>query len=201
MAPCDNIFENDSLDGTHDTEVHFGGISITAVGDFFQLLPVCDQFVFQDGKGHVQGATHLWRSLFMMFELTTNMCQRGDTTYSEVLNHIRTGRLTRGDIRLLRLRLPSRVENPVCLSDELFRGTVRLLPRMIQIEEYNDQCHQQHATTSIVYEFKAEHAILESRFLPAGVSSGSVPENLIPKEDRDCALLRSTDNTNSQYYV
>ena len=40
--------------------------------------------------------------------------------------------------------------------------------------------------------FKAEHGILELRFLPADVSSRSVPENLIPKEDRDCAGLRST---------
>ena len=60
------------------------------------------------------------------------------------------------------------------------------------MEEYNDQCLQKLATTSTVYDFKAEHAILESRFLPAGVSSGSVPEHLIPKEDRDCAGLRST---------
>ena len=31
-------------------------LSIIAVGDFFQLPPVRNQFVFQDGKGHVQGA-------------------------------------------------------------------------------------------------------------------------------------------------
>jgi len=60
------------------------------------------------------------------------------------------------------------------------------------VEEYNDQCLQQFATTSTVYELKAEHAILESKFLPAGVSSGIVPENLIPKEDRDCAGLHKT---------
>ena len=115
----------------------------------------------------------------MMFEFNTNMRQRGDATYSEVLNHIRTGRQTPGDIRLLRSRLMSGVENPLCLSDERFKG---LLPGKIQVEEYNDQCLQQHATTSI----------LEIRFLPAGVSSGSVPEILIPKEDRDCGGLRST---------
>ena len=54
------------IKGTDDTEVHFGGISIIAVGDFFQLPPVRDRFVFQDGKGHVQGATHLWRTLFIV---------------------------------------------------------------------------------------------------------------------------------------
>ena len=64
------------IKGTDDTEVHFGEISIIAVGDFFQLPPVRDRFVLQDGKGHVQGATHLWRNLFTMFELTTT-CARG----------------------------------------------------------------------------------------------------------------------------
>ena len=60
------------------------------------------------------------------------------------------------------------------------------------MEQYNDQCLQQLATTSTVYELKAGHSILESRFLPAGVSYGSVPENLIPKEDRECAGLHRT---------
>ena len=126
------------IKGTDDTEVHFGGISIIAVGDFFQLTPVHDQFVFQDGKGHVQGATHLWRTLFTVFELTTNMRQRNDTTFSEVLNHIRTGSHTPDDIQLLRSRLTSGVLNPVSLTDERFRGALRLLPRKVQVEEYND---------------------------------------------------------------
>ena len=52
-----------------------------------------------------------------VFELNTNMRQRGDATYSEVLNHIRTGRPTPGDIRLLRSMFTSRVENLGCLSD------------------------------------------------------------------------------------
>ena len=93
---------------------------------------------------------------------------------------------------LLRSRLTSGVLNPVSLTDERFRGTLRLLPRKVQVEEYNDQCLQKLATTSTVYDYKAEHAILESRFLPAGVSSGSVPEHLIPKEGSDCAGLFST---------
>ena len=187
------------IKGTDDTEIYFGGISIIAVGDFFQLQPVRDQFVFQDGKGHVQGATHLWRNLFTVFELTTNMCQRNDITYSEVLNHIRTGSHPPDNIQLLRLRLTSGVLNPVSLTDGRFRGALRLLPRKVQVEEYNDQCLQKLATTSTVYDFKAEHAIPESRFLPAGVSSGSVPEHLIPKEDRDCAGLRSTSSLQPEH--
>ena len=106
------------IKGTDDTEVHCGGISFIAVGDFLQLPPVRNRFVFQDGKGHVQRATHLWCNLFTMFELTTNMRQRNDNTYSVVLNHIMTGSHTQNDIQFHRSRLTSGVENPVSLSDE-----------------------------------------------------------------------------------
>ena len=37
------------INGTDDTEAQFGGLSI-AVGDFYQLPPVCDCFVFRNGK-------------------------------------------------------------------------------------------------------------------------------------------------------
>ena len=43
-----------------------------------------------------------------------------------------------------------------------------------------------------MYEFKAEHVILESRSLPHGVTSRNVPERLIPKDDNNCAGLPHT---------
>uniref|UniRef100_A0A1X7V4V4 ATP-dependent DNA helicase n=1 Tax=Amphimedon queenslandica TaxID=400682 RepID=A0A1X7V4V4_AMPQE len=39
------------IKGTEDTEVHFGGLNVTAGGDFFQLIPVMEKFVFQYGRG------------------------------------------------------------------------------------------------------------------------------------------------------
>ena len=101
---------------TDDTEVYFGGLSIIAVGDFYQLPPVRDRFVFQNGRGHVPASTHLWRDLFKMVEFNTSMRQRKDTTYSEVLNHIRTGDHTTEDIQLLQTRQTSGIVNPVQLQ-------------------------------------------------------------------------------------
>ena len=101
------------IKGTDDTEVYFGGLNIIAVGDFYQLPPVRDRFVFQNGRGYVPASTHLWRDLFTMVELHTNMRQRNDTTYSEVLNRIRTGDHTSDDVKLLRTRLTSGIINPV----------------------------------------------------------------------------------------
>ena len=43
-----------------------------------------------------------------------------------------------------------------------------------------------------MYEFKAEHVILESCSLPHGVTSRDVPEQLIPNDDNNCAGLPHT---------
>ena len=71
------------IKGTDDTEVLFGGLNVIAVGDFFQLPPVRDKFVFEDGRGYHQGSTHVWTNEFKLIELTQNMRQRGDTEYSQ----------------------------------------------------------------------------------------------------------------------
>ena len=54
-----------------------------------------------------------------MVKLHTNMRQRNDTTYSEVLNRIRTGDHTPEDIQLLRTRLTSGIVNYVMLNSAL----------------------------------------------------------------------------------
>ena len=100
-----------------------------------------------------------------MVELHTNMRQRNDTTYSEVLNRIRTGNHTPEDIQLLRTRLTSGIINPVQLRDAKFNTALYLLPRKEQVEEHNTQQLQELAQTTPVYEFKAEHVILESCYL------------------------------------
>ena len=74
-----------------------------------------------------------------MVELHTNMRQRNDTTYSEVLNRIRTGDHTPEDIQLLRTRLTSGIINPVQLRDAKFSSALYLMPRKEQVEEYNTQ--------------------------------------------------------------
>ena len=125
------------IKGIDDTEMYFGGLNIIAVGDFYQLPPVHDRFVFQNGRGYVPASTHLWRDLFTMVELHTNMRQRNDTAYSEVLNRIRTGDHTTEDIRLLRTRLTSGINNPVQLRDAKFNSALHLLPRKEQVEEHN----------------------------------------------------------------
>ena len=127
-----------------------------------------------------------------MVELHTNMRHRNDTAYSELLNRIRTGDHTTEDIRLLRTRLTSGIISPVQLRDAKYNSALYLLPRKEQVEEHNTQRLLELGQTTPVYEFKAEHVILESRSLPHGVASRDVPERLIPKNDNNCTGLPHT---------
>ena len=92
------------------------------------------------------------------------------------------------DIQLLR----TGIVNPVQLRDAKFSSALYLLPRKEQVEEHNMQRLLELAQTTPVYEFNAEHAILESCYLPHGVTSWDVPERLIPKDDNNYAGLPHT---------
>ena len=61
------------IKGIEDVSVFFGGVSVLAVGDFYQLPPVRGSFLFLNGKDYVPGTTHLWRDLFQLVELEQNM--------------------------------------------------------------------------------------------------------------------------------
>ena len=156
------------IKGTDDTEVLIGDLNVIAVGDFFQLPPVRDKFIFQEDNGYNPGSTHLWRDIFTMVELTINMRQMGDNTYSQVLGRIRTGQQTPDDIAL------------------------RLLPLNVMVDEYNTHRLRQLAQASTVFEFKGEHSIVDSdsaRESYGVVQHVDVPERLIPPDDNDCAGL------------
>ena len=83
----------------------FGGISIIAVGDLFQLKPVMDSYIFRTpGNGYLPLATNLWQELFYMFELTEIMRQADNKPFAELLNRLREGNHTSEDIRCLQKR-------------------------------------------------------------------------------------------------
>lgn len=70
-------FINLRLQEVFATEQPFGGVSIVAVGDLFQLKPVFDNWIFQqlnDGYGPL--ATNLWQDYFKNFELTDYEAER-----------------------------------------------------------------------------------------------------------------------------
>ena len=70
------------------------------------------------------------------------------------------------------------------MHDPKFNSALYLLPRKEQVEKYNTQQLHELAQTTSVCEFKAEHIILESCYLPHGVT--------ISKDDKNCAGLPHT---------
>ena len=174
------------IKGIEDASVFFGGVSVIAVGDFYQLPPVRDSFLFQNGKDYVPGTTHLWRDLFRLVELEQNMRQKGDGSYARLLNRVRTGSYTSDDVSML--------QSCVVRSDDLvkppFSSALHLLPTVEQCNRHNNRCLDDVAVNSSIYEFTATHTLVECGDLPPGVArSGEVPAQYIPRDDNDCAGL------------
>lgn len=89
----------------------FGGVSVIAFGDLFQLKPVMDSWVFSTGYNsggelEILGP-NLWKDLFSFFELTEIMRQKGDLRFAQLLNRLREGNQMPDDIELLKERVIS----------------------------------------------------------------------------------------------
>ena len=103
-----NIQLNKRLQEIKGIDSDFGGISIIAMGDLFQLEPVFDGYVFETLKGSYGAlATNLWAKHFSMYELRQIMRQRDSRLFPEILNRLREGKHTEEDIRILKQRLIS----------------------------------------------------------------------------------------------
>lgn len=69
-------------------DITFGGVSILAVGDLYQLPPVAQSQVFStvsDSYAQFYGSGSLWVDEFELIELDEIMRQRGDIAFSELL--------------------------------------------------------------------------------------------------------------------
>ena len=83
----------------------FGGVSIITLGDFFQLKPVMDGYMFTDVQclnSYDILAPNLWRKYFKMFELDEIMHQRESKMFAEILNRLREGNHTASDLQKLK---------------------------------------------------------------------------------------------------
>ena len=65
---------NNRLKDIKGSSLPFGGVSIVAIGDLFQLQPVMDNHTFKDIVNQQYGvlAPNMWKKLFKMFELKNN---------------------------------------------------------------------------------------------------------------------------------
>ena len=94
----------------------FGGVSIIAIGDLFQLEPVMDGYIFKDLRNldYAVLAPSLWHKHFKMFELNEIMRQRDSKLFAELLNRLREGMHTPDDILKLKERVVQEdISNPI----------------------------------------------------------------------------------------
>ena len=80
------------------TKAAFGGLSVIAVGDLYQLRPVGDFLICLDLKEIASSlATNLWKEYFTMYELVDIMIQKDDLAFAQLLNRLRLNEMTEGD--------------------------------------------------------------------------------------------------------
>ena len=123
-----------------------------------------------------------------MIELEVNLRQQNDSSFSEILNRIRTGVHTNEDVKVLQTRLVS--GGTVDLLASPFDTALTLYPRTVDVDGHHEMQIKSLAKSSQIYSIDAEHAILESRGqIYANIEYNEVPKHLIPKDDKDCAAL------------
>ena len=79
------------IKGTSDTS-YFGKVSVLAVGDFYQLPPICPStpLCFP----HDEILKDIWNKLFQKVELTQIMRQKDDAIFAQMLNRLRVRKQT-----------------------------------------------------------------------------------------------------------
>ena len=82
----------------------FAGVSVIAVGDFFQLPPLGGKPVYSNYKDNWKNFNSLWK-LFKIFELTEVMRQHGDSQLIYLLNIVRTGEIQPDNINIPKSRV------------------------------------------------------------------------------------------------
>ncbi|CAF4587949.1 unnamed protein product [Rotaria sp. Silwood2] len=85
-----------------NTKKPFGGISIIALGDFNQLRPVGDKYIFQFNNSYNALVDNPLWSLFQLFELTEIMRQKDDKAFAIALSNLAKGMMTLEDINLFK---------------------------------------------------------------------------------------------------
>ena len=176
-----NIQKNNRLKDIKGSRESFGGVSIIALGDLFQLEPVMDGYVFKDIKNaeYAALAPNIWKELFTMFELDEIMRQRESKAFAEILNRLREGNLTPKDITKLKER---------CISENCQNYPIDIPHLFIQnskVHEFNNRVHM--AASGDKYNIKALDSVI-------GANSAELRDKIlkqIPVDPRKTKQLAS----------
>jgi hypothetical protein len=109
----------------------FGGISVIVFGDFNQLRPVGDKYIFQFNNSYNALVDNPLWSRFALFELTEIMRQKDDKIFAIALSNMAKGMMTLEDTNLLRSRIVSNT------NSEIMKDAVRVFRSNAEVDAYN----------------------------------------------------------------
>lgn len=113
----------------------FGGVSVVACGDFFQLKPVCARPLYYPTANNPYSeifGQHLWQN-FKTFQLRKIMRQN-EKPFQRALNNLAQGKLTSSDIKLFNSRT-----FPSLPTDEDLHDAIHLFARNGDVDTFNSQ--------------------------------------------------------------
>ena len=124
----------------------FGGLSVIAVGDLYQLKPVGDFLICLDLKvGASSLARNLWKELFTMYELVDIMRQKDDLAFAQLLNRLRLNEMTEEDKQMLQTRVFDRD------TGDYPKDAVHLFARNFYVKKHNDNILSQLPGEKLLY--------------------------------------------------
>ena len=127
---------NQRLQQIFGTTAVFGGLHVIAIGDFYQMAPVHDTYIFSNHYNTNTPevlAPNLWESHFKIYSLTEIMRQRNQQNFCQMLNRLRVGKSTVEDTRIFKSCIVSK-------TDPTYDITVRhVFPLRIPTDLHNEQ--------------------------------------------------------------
>jgi PIF1-like helicase/Helitron helicase-like domain at N-terminus len=140
----------------HKETVPFGGINVVFFGDLMQLPPVNGMPVFFKPFNCV---FHLW-GMFTLVELTENMRQQGDTTFADLLNALRVGKMSSQHFSLL---MSKKLTSEDLAGDFAVEKVIRIYPTRAQVEIHNNAVLELHRSNgSQIFKIKANDRLVDT---------------------------------------
>ena len=154
-----NIQINNRLTDIEGTKEDFGGVSIIAIGDLFQLQPVMDGYIFKDMDSleYTVLTPNLWQQHFTMFELQEIMRQKESKDFAEILNRLREDRHNPLDILKIKERL---ISDELQITDSYPINVPHLFIQNAKVNEFNNRVH--HALPGTKFQIKAQDSVIRA---------------------------------------
>ena len=129
------------------------------LGDFFQLPPVLDRFIFQNAtlRGRCESISkNHYEDSISCYNLTEKMRSQEDSKFGELCDNIANERLTERDMKLLKSRCD--IPCPAEKNHENFsNGSLMVLClENSRVQEINDEYLHNLNKESKIYQFRAE---------------------------------------------